>query len=78
MTKDRFAAALDECGERHKGTRIGTLWGRNGHEGDATLTVEFLNSPMIERLDTLKDIIGVLSGEYDNTLKAFRARMEQA
>ena len=63
--KDRFAAQWDSVGERHKGTRIGTLWAKldNG-TGDATITVQFLEEMAITRADILQDIIGVLQREY--------------
>ena len=67
---DRFAASLDECGKRHKGVRVGTVWARDA-SGDVTLSTDFLNWPTLERLDILKDTIGVLTREYNNTLQAW-------
>ena len=65
MTKDRYAAAWAQVGERHKGRRIGTLWlSEAGMSGDATLTVDFLDKPGLDRADVLLDCIGVLDREY--------------
>ena len=70
--KDRFAAAFSHVGERHKGTRIGTLWAKiDEMTGDATLTVEFLNQTPLTRADVLKDIIGVLEREYSLAVASF-------
>lgn len=75
MARDRFAAAFAECGERHKGTRIGMLWADyNNSTGDATLTIEFLDMPPLCRADILKDAIGVLEREYELAVASMRTR----
>ncbi len=64
--KDRFAAAFDDVGERHKGIRIGTIWRSEANgSGDVTLTADFLDMPAIYRADILRDVLGVLAREYD-------------
>jgi hypothetical protein len=62
---ERFANEDLEI-ERQKGIRFGTLWaGREGDEGDVTLTLEFCDSDPLLRADLLKDVIGLLEHEYD-------------
>jgi len=75
--EERFAADVDWeiADSRHTGHRIGMLWANfDDGSGDATLTLEFSDQPALTRADVLKDIIGVLSREYDNTVQQMNTR----
>lgn len=69
ILKDRFAAAWENFSGRHKGRRVGTLWAKYDEgTGDATLTVDLLESHPLLRADILKDCIFVLQVEYEQAL----------
>jgi hypothetical protein len=61
---DRFAGPSYES-DRHKGSRLGTLWFSPHDEGDVTLSPLFDELDYIASLDVLGDIIGCLQREYD-------------
>ncbi len=67
---DKFAGDDVEIrDQRHKGKRIGTLWLKKSEiTGDVTLTEDFLERDALECADVLKDVIGVLQREYNNTV----------
>lgn len=66
---ERYAAHQYDVGNRHRGSRIGTLWfDEDCISGDATISADFLELTPIERADVLQDIIGVLQREYEFTL----------
>ena len=71
MATDRFTRGWD--GERHKGTRLGTLWAdMDSGEGDVTLRLEGMcDMGLLFRLDVLQDWIGLLQREYNITLQEF-------
>jgi hypothetical protein len=70
MRKPECFAGFSYKSERHKGTRFGTLWAdyKTG-EGDVTITLEFCEENWLMRADLLKDVIGLLSREYEHVLK---------
>lgn len=65
---DRFAGPSYES-DRHKGSRLGTLWFSTEVEGDVTLSPLFDELDYIASLDVLRDIINYLQCEYDTILK---------
>jgi hypothetical protein len=77
MATDRFTRGWD--GERHKGTRMGTLWADcDSGEGDVTLRLDGMcNENALFRLDVLQDWIGLLQREYDITLKEFDSEYQK-
>ena len=70
MANERFTQTEDDVYfDRHKGIRIGTLWcAKSDIDGDVTLNDVFDDMDRIEKLDLLKDIIGLLEREYNITL----------
>lgn len=63
--------------ERHKGIRMGTLWGATWDvDGDVTLSPQFLAQSALARLDMLGDFIGLLQREYDATQKELHAEWD--
>lgn len=67
---DIFTRGYD--GMRVRGKRIGTLWWNDNHgEGDVTLSVYFQHLGGIERVDALKDVIGLLEREYEFSCKEY-------
>ena len=77
MATDRFTRGWD--GERHKGTRMGTLWANeNIGSGDVTLRLEGMaDQDSLFRADILQDWIGLLQREYDLTLAEFDAEVRR-
>lgn len=56
-------------GERHKGWRVGTLWGlKSDIDGDVTLSAEFDELYDTAKIDLLSDFIGLLERERDTLL----------
>lgn len=56
-------------GERHRKGKIGTIWWDvENHEGDVTMSVDFLQVGWLAKADVLKDVIGLLEREYYNIL----------
>jgi hypothetical protein len=66
---DRFTRGWD--GERHKGTRIATIYAKNG-EADATIAPVFDFMEHLERCDLLQDAIGLLTREYEKCVSDMR------
>lgn len=65
---ERFAGEAYN-GERHKGTRFGTLWANyETGEADVTVTMEFSDYYGLMRADLLQDVIGILQREYEKAL----------
>jgi hypothetical protein len=63
---DSFTRGWD--GERHKGTRLGTLWFTQPEiDGDVTLSSAFNDLGSLARMDLLNDVIGLLEKERDAT-----------
>jgi len=63
---DKFTRGWD--GERHKGIRLGTLWGATFDiDGDVTLSPAFYELGSLARMDLLNDVIGLLEKERDAT-----------
>ena len=67
----RMAAEWETGLERHKGESLGHLYMKNG-SGDVTIAKSFDGLPPIERADILKDVIGLLTREYDKALRDMR------
>jgi hypothetical protein len=70
MRKPERFAGFSYKGERHKGTRFGTLWADyETGEGDVTITLEFCDESWLMRADLLQDVIKLLTREYEQALK---------
>lgn len=62
---DRYTKGSGNIG-RHKGKRIGTLWTSDTRgEGDVTMSPYFDALPPLQRLDVLRDVLGLLQREHD-------------
>lgn len=70
MNQDRFADKTFR-GDRHKGTRVGTIWRAFG-SGDVTLSADFDGLHPIEQADILQDAIELLKVEYQQALTRMR------
>jgi len=77
MATDRFTRGWD--GDRHKGTRLGTLWADcDTGEGDVTLRLNGMcDNNALFRLDVLQDWISLLQKEYDITYKEWHREMRR-
>jgi hypothetical protein len=65
---DRFTK--NWAGKRHKGHRIGTLWGlKSDIDGDVTLSLDFDDLYDTAKIDLLSDFIGLLDRERDTLLE---------
>lgn len=63
--------------DRHRGRRIGTLWCSNVDiDGDVTLQLGFDQFDVIERIDLLNDVIGILERERDHQMELSRRQYE--
>jgi hypothetical protein len=65
---DRFTK--NWTGKRHKGYRVGTLWGLHSDiDGDVTLSLDFDDLSDTAKIDLLSDFIGLLDRERDTLLE---------
>lgn len=60
---DRYTRGYEE--ERHRGTRMGTLWADHGADGDITMSPYFDELDHVSKIDVLGDFIVLLERERD-------------
>ena len=61
--------AREYQGKRYKRGKIGTIWwDTKDHEADVTISVDFLKEDWLIKADVLKDVIGLLTQEYEMIL----------
>jgi len=60
---DRYTRGYEE--ERHRGTRMGTLWANHEVDGDITISPYFDELDHVSKIDVLGDFIALLKRERD-------------
>ena len=60
---DRYTRGFEE--ERHRGTRMGTLWANHEADGDITMSPYFDELDHVSKIDVLGDFIFLLETERD-------------
>lgn len=64
---DRYTRGYEE--ERHRGTRMGTLWADHEADGDITMSPYFDGLDHVSKIDVLNDFLFLLEKERDVLLR---------